>query len=160
MSAGPSDGFDSAAARLIGVAVGKSGRPPRPDGCITSTQPISVIRGRFDHGAACVHSLQHRYVRNHSTNRSRALLDGGIWSKPDRAFQIRTIGAGLHNVAGLHRQEFSNGRTTDGLLNQPNEFNHLDRAAVADIIEPPRRTACRRIGRYRPTTKDSAQAGA
>ena len=80
MSAGPSDGFDSAAPRLIGVAVGKSGRPPRLDGCITSTQPISVIRGRFDHGAACVHSLRHRYVRNHSTN-NRAPSSIGVFGR-------------------------------------------------------------------------------
>ena len=90
----------------------------------------------------------------------RAVFDGGIWPESDRAFQIRTIGTGLEHVAGLHRQEFADGRTADSLLDQPNEFDHLDRAAIADVIEAPRRTACRRIGRIARPGRDLARAGA
>ena len=56
---------------------------------------------------------------------SRAVFDGGIGSKSDRAFQIRTIGASLQNIAWLHWQEFSNGRAADSLLDQPNEVDYF-----------------------------------
>ncbi len=65
--------------------------------------------------------------------RSHALFDWGIRSKPNRALEVRTIGAGLQNIAGLHWQKIANGRATDGLLDQPNEFDHLDRLAIPDM---------------------------
>jgi hypothetical protein len=77
----------------------------------------------------------------------RAVLDGRIWSKPNGAFQTRTIGASPQNIARLHRQEFSNGRTTDGMLDQLNKFDHLNGAAVADVVEPPWRMTGRWIRR-------------
>src|SRR6266700_6235998 len=75
-----------------------------------------------------------------------ALSDRRIGPKPDSAFEIGGIRAGLRNIARLHRKQLPDRRLAKGLLDEPHDLGHLDRFAIADIVDPPRRqTGCRVI---------------
>src|SRR5262245_3323275 len=75
-----------------------------------------------------------------------ALRDRRSRPEPDRALEIGDIRAGFRHVAGLHRQQLPNGGLADGLLDQPHHLGHLDRGAVANVVDVPGRAAGGGIG--------------
>ena len=72
-----------------------------------------------------------------------ALADRRIGPKPDSAFEIGGIRAGLRNIARLHRKQLPGRWLAEGLLDEPHDLGHLDRFAITDIVDPPRcQTGC------------------
>src|SRR5712691_7447929 len=87
------------------------------------------------------------------------LPDRCFGTKSDGALEIGDVGAGFRHVARLHRPEFPRRRLADGRLDQSHDLAHLDRLAVADVVDVPGRPARGwvrrlpgpgRIGRRRP----------
>src|SRR6266700_6210856 len=69
------------------------------------------------------------------------LLDRRIRTEPELALEIRDVGAGFRNIAGLHRHELALRGASRRLLDQAQDLADIDRAAVADVVEAPRRAA-------------------
>src|SRR5262249_52649131 len=76
------------------------------------------------------------------------LLDRGARPKADLALQVGHVGAGLRDVAWLHREKLARGGSAGRLLDEAQDLLDLDRPAAADVVdvvEPPgRATAGRR----------------
>src|SRR5262249_23806886 len=68
------------------------------------------------------------------------LPDRRFRAKSDRPLEIADIGAGFRHVARLLRPEFPHRRLADGRLDQPHNLAHIDRLAIADVVDVPRRT--------------------
>src|SRR5262249_481864 len=69
---------------------------------------------------------------------------------PDGALEIGHVRIGLRNVARLHREQLPPRRLAEGFLDQPHDLGHLDRPAVADIVDVPRCPARGGIGGIAP----------
>src|SRR5262245_46793689 len=75
-----------------------------------------------------------------------ALADRCVGPKTDGAFEVGGVRAGLRDVAWLHRKQLPDRWFSEGLLDEPHDLGHLDRFAIADVVDPPRcRTGCRVI---------------
>src|SRR6266567_2741914 len=66
------------------------------------------------------------------------LRDRRVRTEAELALQIR-------DIAGLHRHELGDRGATCRLFDQAQDFADLDRAAVADVVEAPRRAAPGRV---------------
>src|SRR6202521_219282 len=73
------------------------------------------------------------------------LLDRRVRAHAELALEIRDVGAGFRDIAGLHRHELGDRGASRCLLDQAQDFADLDRAAVADVVEAPRSAAARPI---------------
>src|ERR1700693_5890111 len=73
------------------------------------------------------------------------LLDRRVRTEAELALEIRDVGAGFRDVAGLHRHELGDRSASHCLLDQAQDFADIDRAAVADVVEAPRNAAAGRI---------------
>src|SRR6266700_1208304 len=73
------------------------------------------------------------------------LRDRRVRTEAELALHIRDVGAGFRDIAGLHRHELGDRGASRRLFDQPQHLVDLDRAAVADVVEPPRRAAPRRV---------------
>src|SRR5467141_1477137 len=72
-----------------------------------------------------------------------ALADRCVGPKADGPLEVGGVRAGLRNIAWLHRKQLPDSRLADGPLDEPHDLGHLDRLAIADIVDPPRRrTGC------------------
>src|SRR5262249_3653893 len=67
-----------------------------------------------------------------------ALADRCVGPKTDGAFEVGGVRAGLRDVAWLHRKQLPDRWFSEGLLDQPHDLGHLDRFAIADVVDPPR----------------------
>src|SRR3954468_2123333 len=65
------------------------------------------------------------------------LPDRRLGPETDGPLKIAHVGAGLGDIAGLHRQELAGCGLADSLLDQPHYLGHLDRLVVADIVNVP-----------------------
>src|SRR5262250_102753 len=75
-----------------------------------------------------------------------ALADRCVGPQTDGAFEVGGVRAGLRDVAWLHRKQLPDRWFSEGLLDEPHDLGHLDRFAIADVVDPPRcRTGCRVI---------------
>jgi len=55
----------------------------------------------------------------------------------DIAHEVVNIGEGGRNVAGLHRQQLTNGLFSDRLFQNFHNLTNIDRTFVADIVNAP-----------------------
>src|SRR5262252_8896704 len=77
------------------------------------------------------------------------LLDRSLGPEPHGALEVGCIPIGLRDVAGLHRKQLPTRWLADGLLDQPHDLGHLDRVAIADVVDVPRCLARGGIGSIR-----------
>src|SRR5260370_17776826 len=75
------------------------------------------------------------------------LIDRRLGPEPHGALEIRYVCISLRDVAWLHREQFPDRWLADGFLDQPHDLAHLDRLAVADVVDVPRCAARSGIGR-------------
>src|SRR5262249_33496595 len=72
-----------------------------------------------------------------------ALADRRVRPKNHRAFQGGGLRAGQRGAPSLEREQLPDRWFSEGLLDEPHVLGHLDRFAVADVVDPPRcRTGC------------------
>src|SRR6266542_1884720 len=74
-----------------------------------------------------------------------ALLDRRIRTEPELTHEIRDVGEGFRNIAGLHRHELAFRGASRRLLDQAQDLADINRAAVADVVEAPRRAAAGKL---------------
>src|ERR1700687_4409895 len=73
------------------------------------------------------------------------LLDRRVRAQAELALEIRDVGAGFRDIAGVDRPEVRDRGAPRCLPDQAQDFADLDRAAVADVVEAPRSAAAGRV---------------
>src|SRR5215472_10016591 len=69
----------------------------------------------------------------------------GMRGKSDRFAQVLHVRAGFPNVARLHRHQLPYRLLAERGFKQTYHLQEIDRGVIADVIDPPRRAAGRRI---------------
>ena len=70
---------------------------------------------------------------------AQAVFDRRCRPEADIAHEIVDVGASLRHIARLHLDQLDFGLGTEFLLEKRDDAGNLDRAIVADIVDPPRR---------------------
>src|SRR5262245_34198673 len=117
--------------------------PQRPDTfCINRLQAGTAADLRHSGSElGAFPQLPRRLVPIPGHKSPESLLDRRARPKADLPLEVCHVGAGLHDVAWLHRQELARGGSARSVLDEAQDLLDPHRAAVADVVEPPGRAA-------------------